>query len=208
MFSLICVWINGWVNSREAGYLRRYRAHYGVIVMQHWKIGVEPFSTHDSKIQKSANCMRDSREALCLCVQVINRTIWGFVCQKQASSAGTSNYIPQILRGVITCNYWSWYLLLAPKFPFLRQVKLNITYLYVTKLGTVMTSYKRPKSPAIHLFAQNRVRAIMKHNIKDSHYWPIVRVINRWPLNSRTKGEMWKAFPCHDVIIATPFVFI
>ena len=25
MFSLICVWINGWVNNREAGDLRRYR---------------------------------------------------------------------------------------------------------------------------------------------------------------------------------------
>ena len=33
MFSLICVWINGWVNNREAGNLRRYRAHYDVIVM-------------------------------------------------------------------------------------------------------------------------------------------------------------------------------
>ena len=33
MFSLICVWINGWVNNREAGDLRHYRAHYGVTVM-------------------------------------------------------------------------------------------------------------------------------------------------------------------------------
>ena len=33
MFSLICFWINGWVNNREAGDLRRYRAHYDVIVM-------------------------------------------------------------------------------------------------------------------------------------------------------------------------------
>ena len=33
MFSLICVWINVWVNNREAGDLRRYRAHYDVIVM-------------------------------------------------------------------------------------------------------------------------------------------------------------------------------
>ena len=32
MFSLICVWINGWVNNREAGDLRRYRAHYYIIV--------------------------------------------------------------------------------------------------------------------------------------------------------------------------------
>ena len=33
MFTLICVWINGWVNNREAGDLRRYRGHYDVIVM-------------------------------------------------------------------------------------------------------------------------------------------------------------------------------
>ena len=33
MFPLICVWINGWVNNREAGDLIRYRAHYYVIVM-------------------------------------------------------------------------------------------------------------------------------------------------------------------------------
>ena len=33
MFSLICVWINGWVNNREAGDLRRYRAHYDLTVM-------------------------------------------------------------------------------------------------------------------------------------------------------------------------------
>ena len=33
MFSLIWVWINGWVNNREAGDLRRHRAHCDVIVM-------------------------------------------------------------------------------------------------------------------------------------------------------------------------------
>ena len=33
MFSLICVWINDWVNNRKTGILRRYRAHYDVTVM-------------------------------------------------------------------------------------------------------------------------------------------------------------------------------
>ena len=36
MFSLICVWINGWLNNHEAGGLRRYRAHYDVIVVNSW----------------------------------------------------------------------------------------------------------------------------------------------------------------------------
>ena len=34
MFSLICVWIIGWVNNREAGDLRRHPTHYDVIVMR------------------------------------------------------------------------------------------------------------------------------------------------------------------------------
>ena len=34
IFSLIYVWINDWVNNREAGELRRHRAHYDVIVMK------------------------------------------------------------------------------------------------------------------------------------------------------------------------------
>ena len=33
MFSLICTWINGWVNNRKADDLRRHRAHYDVTVM-------------------------------------------------------------------------------------------------------------------------------------------------------------------------------
>ena len=34
LFSLICAWINGWVNNGDAGDLRRHRAHYDVIVMK------------------------------------------------------------------------------------------------------------------------------------------------------------------------------
>ena len=34
MFSLICAWINGWVNNIEAGDLRRHRAHYDTKVLR------------------------------------------------------------------------------------------------------------------------------------------------------------------------------
>ena len=33
VFSLICTRINGWINNREAGDLRRHRAHYAVTVL-------------------------------------------------------------------------------------------------------------------------------------------------------------------------------
>ena len=41
MFSLICTWINSWVNNREAGDLIRHCVHYDIIVMEsHWIIGL------------------------------------------------------------------------------------------------------------------------------------------------------------------------
>ena len=40
MFSFICVWINDWVNNREAGDLRRHRGHYDVNVMKTMNMSV------------------------------------------------------------------------------------------------------------------------------------------------------------------------
>ena len=40
ILSLICVWINGWVNNREAGDLRRYRARYDITVMCNYYIDI------------------------------------------------------------------------------------------------------------------------------------------------------------------------
>ena len=52
IFSLVCVWINGWVNSREAGDLRRYRGHYDVNVMNEW-------------LQRASDMVRHFRVGLC-----------------------------------------------------------------------------------------------------------------------------------------------
>ena len=47
MFSLICVWINGWVKvyNHEAGDLRRYRAHYDVTVMSNCNMFTRIFTS-------------------------------------------------------------------------------------------------------------------------------------------------------------------
>ena len=55
MFSLICVWINGWVNNREAGDLRRHRAHYDVIVMR-WAICLPDECTETTWSSWTDNC--------------------------------------------------------------------------------------------------------------------------------------------------------
>ena len=58
MFSLICVWINGWVNNREAGDLRRYRVRCDVIVMPQLELAVGNVKcnvfTHESSSFQSA----------------------------------------------------------------------------------------------------------------------------------------------------------
>ena len=42
-----CAWINNWVNSREAGDLRRHRAYYGVIVMSASMCSTSKIGQHD-----------------------------------------------------------------------------------------------------------------------------------------------------------------
>ena len=55
MFSFFCLQTNGWANNREAGDLRRHRAHYEVIVMIQWEIwlhrgsGTQSFYVHVNK---------------------------------------------------------------------------------------------------------------------------------------------------------------
>ena len=48
IFTSICVRINGWVNNRDAGDLRRHRAHYDAIVMNY----------DINKIWQSSNCFQ------------------------------------------------------------------------------------------------------------------------------------------------------
>ena len=46
MFSFIYAWMDGWVNNREGGDLRRNRAYYDVTVME---IGYYPTTTDHNK---------------------------------------------------------------------------------------------------------------------------------------------------------------
>ena len=54
MLSLICAWINGWVNNLEAGDLRRHRAHCDVIIMFCLKMMAARFNFRINFINRSA----------------------------------------------------------------------------------------------------------------------------------------------------------
>ena len=61
IFSLICVWINGWVNNREAGDLRRYRAHYDVTVMYRKHLAVSADATTPKGARTSTDTFMATR---------------------------------------------------------------------------------------------------------------------------------------------------
>ena len=52
MFSLICTWINGWVNNSEAGDLRRHRTHDCITIM--WSV-----ISHANWHGRKPNCYSD-----------------------------------------------------------------------------------------------------------------------------------------------------
>ena len=59
------------------------------------------------------------------------------------------------------------------------------------------------KLPTTRLILQQFVQADNKGNINVLHYWPFVRVMHLWPVDSPHKlPTMRKAFACHDFIIA------
>ena len=66
MFSLICVWINGCVNNREAGDLRRYRAQNDVTVMKS-----PPLWTGTSYLHSNSRCCRIDA----LCIHIYKTTV-------------------------------------------------------------------------------------------------------------------------------------
>ena len=91
MFSLICTWINVWVNNREACDLRRHRAHYDAIVMKcrlnvYWTARNKPKSSF-TKIQTwscngntnilcQQNAFKNVSVPFCLGLDMLTQNIW------------------------------------------------------------------------------------------------------------------------------------
>ena len=75
MFSFTCAWINGWVNNREAGDLRRHQARYDVIVMEIWPhcIAVVPHKCHGISNRRQVDYLTTMKSMLC-----INDPLWGY----------------------------------------------------------------------------------------------------------------------------------
>ena len=93
-FSLVCAWINGWVNNGEAGDLRRHRAHYGVTVINVHKV-VDIVLSLNSKVSKCAELMVAFVSKMSKSKQ--------FHTDRLAFYVLTSNF--NLMDGWITCGY-------------------------------------------------------------------------------------------------------
>ena len=85
MFSLICVWINGWVNNRDPADLRRYRTHCDVTVMGRPKC---PQSVEWLYLQYTP---RDMNTAHLCCVRW-----WFHTCRRVLSMSFKSTSLTQL----------------------------------------------------------------------------------------------------------------
>ena len=73
MFSLICAWINDWVNNREAGDLRHHRGHYDVNVMRQPSLSGVPDLFDRNKILR---CVDLSHYQVPYCIRVFFYFVW------------------------------------------------------------------------------------------------------------------------------------
>ena len=67
----VCVWINYRVNTREAGDLRRYRAHYDVTLMLYV---IAPRLHRSQYLQFSPGCIHDIIKPICVFMYFIRDT--------------------------------------------------------------------------------------------------------------------------------------
>ena len=127
MFSLICAWINGWVNNREAGDLRRYRAHYDVTVMLLKLCMIHPV---DSSTCESVGkgMFNDIHEEFVRCNLKLLHSAWEHNTLHHGNSAHWDEcnviYPNQILYLIATGNFlWKW----------IKRAICAVDFLYIEK---------------------------------------------------------------------------
>ena len=95
VFSLICTWTNGWANIRDAGDLRRLRAHYAVIVMNAYGVNLKDMGNHN-KTRQSVTYLHKSQD---VCVPRI------LVVTLKTKSCHDANFV---VTGVTRCCCYFW----------------------------------------------------------------------------------------------------
>ena len=105
IFSLICVWLNGWVNNCEAGDLRRHRGHYDVNVMvYHWS------TLHPYLIKIHRWTARHASHYL----RTLSTDRWGLTIRYgspiEILIISNSTFLPGVINSDVTPRYDPWQL--------------------------------------------------------------------------------------------------
>ena len=139
MFSLICVWINDWVNNGEAGDLRRYHIHYDVTVMYSvsfiepgWRRGIEKLSV------LLALCEGNHKEEVMWTFGVIFIASWNILLKKQSGYR-----LFEIDDTHVTSWWWGTY---DVKMSHVTLSTITVTYILVKSLWLIW----RPGSRGCH----------------------------------------------------------
>ena len=191
MFSLICAWINSWVNNRDADDLRRHRAHYDVFVMvvffpyviciletilQHFVIlFIGTSGTLNIYIlvccldwrhgKTIIHCFTTMTESTCIFQwRIFNMLIFVEVgARRKYFMHGWCNCIPQ---NTVGCNYLSMHEILptgVPKFSFV-EYKINSRLLLIMMIFKIVKFLRDLKELTILI-----VKPLCKHFIFVGH---------------------------------------
>ena len=182
MFSLIGARINGWVNNREAGDLRRYRTHYDVIVM-------------NVTFAACSNWQQRKHREFC-----ITELLWGESSAYQRVSPNKKLVIEKVFP---YCNI-SW--IIVSKMSPIYFTALLLSFFYNNEAwrksllcrhnGRDSVSNHQP-----HLYS-TVYSGIDQRKHQSSASLAFVQVIHRWPVNSPHKWPVTqKMFPFDDVIM-------
>ena len=115
-FFFIFAWINGWVNKREAGDLRRHCAHYDVIVMRrNWVSSVKPcYCPTRSQYPRDILNWHEWTLIPAWIKSYIHYAVWHDITYpfpkfNGCSSLGmTGNFTPRFMMEVFTYPWWDW----------------------------------------------------------------------------------------------------
>ena len=113
----ICAWINGWINSREAGDLRRPRGHYGANVM--WSLHLPYYIS---------NCKYKRYPKHSIVTNGNGAWIWTYLKYKVAALRAHT------LKGINikAVDTYSWYLFISLKIEYLIQIYTNYHWIGIT----------------------------------------------------------------------------
>ena len=100
-YLLICIWTNGWVNNRDAGDLRRYRAHYDVRVMwgmlRHWTLCVySPKRAHSLRWRHNGTIASQITS-----LTIVYSTVYPDADQRKHQSSASLAFVRGIHRGPV-----------------------------------------------------------------------------------------------------------